>query len=106
MHPVEEWVSEVDSGKSISRKGDGRAMARPMNQEELEFVKAIEDFKKSSDKLFLSWTEVLSIVKDLGYTRTVKARPVTDSKSGNRKSKASKTSKSASKSTSKAKKSA
>ena len=60
-------------------------MARPMNQEELEFVKAIEDFKKSSDKLFLSWTEVLSIVKDLGYTRTVKARPVTDSKSGNRK---------------------
>ena len=81
-------------------------MARPMNQEELEFVKAIEDFKKNEDKLFLSWTEVLSIVKDLGYTRTVKARPVADSKTGNRKSKSSKASKSASKATAKAKKSA
>lgn len=81
-------------------------MARPMNQEELEFVKAIEDYKKSEDKLFLSWTEVLSIVKDLGYTRTVKARATAVAKDGNRKSKSSKSSKTASKSASKAKKSA
>ena len=78
-------------------------MARPMNQEELEFVKAIEDFKKSEDKLFLSWTEVLSIVKDLGYTRTVKARAATTTKGGTRKTKNSKTT---AKSPSKAKKSA
>jgi hypothetical protein len=81
-------------------------MARPMNQEELEFVKAIEDYKKSEDKLFLSWTEVLSIVKDLGYTRTVKARPAAAAKGETRKSKASKSSKKPSKSTAKAKKSA
>lgn len=78
-------------------------MARPMNQEELEFVKAIEDFKKSEDKLFLSWTEVLSIVKDLGYTRTVKARAAATTKGGTRKTKNSKTT---AKSPSKAKKSA
>lgn len=38
-----------------------------MNQEELEFVTAIEDYKKEQDKLFLSWCEVLQIVKNLGY---------------------------------------
>ena len=49
-------------------------MARPVNQEELDFLKAIEDYKKKGDKLFLSWTEVLSIVKGLGYSRTLRAK--------------------------------
>jgi hypothetical protein len=49
-------------------------MARPVNQEELDFLKAIEDYKKKGDKLFLSWTEVLSIVKDLGYSRTLRTK--------------------------------
>ena len=49
-------------------------MARPVNQEELDFLQAIEEFKKKNDKLFLSWTEVLKIVKDLGYSRTVQRR--------------------------------
>ena len=40
-----------------------------MNQEEQDFVSAIQDFQKEQDKLFLSWCEVLQIVKDLGYTR-------------------------------------
>lgn len=49
-------------------------MAKSLNQEELEFVRAIEQYKKKNDKLFLSWTEVLSIVKKLGYNRPVQAR--------------------------------
>lgn len=49
-------------------------MAKPLNQEELEFVRAIEEYKKNNDKLFLSWTEVLGIVKKLGYSRPVQAR--------------------------------
>ncbi len=49
-------------------------MARPVNQEELDFLQAIEDYKKKNDKLFLSWTEVLGIVKSLGYSRTVQRR--------------------------------
>lgn len=40
-----------------------------MNQEESEFVAAIEEYKIEQDKLFLSWVEVLQIVKDLGYSR-------------------------------------
>ena len=57
-------------------------MARPVNQEELEFLKAIEEFKKKEDKLFLSWTEVLSIVKDLGYSRSVKVRSTSTGSKG------------------------
>ena len=49
-------------------------MARPVSQEELDFLTAIEDYKQKGDKLFLSWTEVLSIVKGLGYSRTLRAK--------------------------------
>ncbi|MCA8961122.1 MAG: hypothetical protein KDC38_11445 [Planctomycetes bacterium] len=45
-------------------------MASTLNREELEFVQAIEKYKKSNSKTFLSWTEVLSIVKELGYKKS------------------------------------
>lgn len=45
-------------------------MANPISGDELEFVKAIEDFKKQNSKTFLSWTEVLSIFRDLGYRKS------------------------------------
>ncbi|HIA27375.1 MAG TPA: hypothetical protein EYN79_04525 [Planctomycetes bacterium] len=49
-------------------------MANPLGKEELDFVRAIENYKKENDKLFLSWTEVLRIVKDLGYFVTARSR--------------------------------
>ncbi len=45
-------------------------MANALSAEELEFVKAIEDFKKKNSKTFLSWSEVLGIVKELGYRKS------------------------------------
>ncbi len=45
-------------------------MANALTREELEFVKAIESYKKTNSKAFLSWTEVLSIVKELGYKKS------------------------------------
>ena len=44
---------------------------KPLTQEEQDFISAIQDFQKEQDKLFLSWCEVLQIVKNLGYTRTL-----------------------------------
>ncbi|OUU21714.1 MAG: hypothetical protein CBC13_08670 [Planctomycetia bacterium TMED53] len=83
-------------------------MARPVNQEELDFLRAIEDFKKKEDKLFLSWTEVLSIIKDLGYSRSLKSRTSATASSKVRPKKAAtaKSGKSGGKTASKAKKSA
>ncbi|MEM7167850.1 MAG: hypothetical protein AAF581_20530 [Planctomycetota bacterium] len=45
-------------------------MANALSGEELEFVRAIEEFKKAKSKTFLSWSEVLSIFKDLGYRKS------------------------------------
>ena len=49
-------------------------MANALNAEELEFVKAIEEFKKTKSKNFLSWTEVLSVLKSLGYRQSAQNR--------------------------------
>ncbi len=40
-----------------------------VDDEALEFIRAIEKFKFDKGRAFPSWTEVLSIVKDLGYRK-------------------------------------
>jgi len=44
-------------------------MLESLSPEELQFIKAIEKYKSEHSKHFLSWTEVLKVVKDLGYQR-------------------------------------
>jgi hypothetical protein len=44
-------------------------MLNSLSSEELEFIQAIERYKAKSGKLFLSWTEVLKVVRDLGYRK-------------------------------------
>ena len=46
-------------------------MLDTLSSEELVFIKAIDKYKVENDKNFLSWTEVLKIVKDLGYHRVI-----------------------------------
>ena len=41
-----------------------------LSQEEFQFIKAIEKFKAKTGKVFLSWSEVLKIFKELGYKKT------------------------------------
>lgn len=40
-----------------------------VEQEELEFIQAIENFKRDNRQPFPSWSEVLGVLKGLGYTR-------------------------------------
>jgi len=49
-------------------------MAHPLSKDELEFVPAIEKFKKEKGKLYPSWTEVLTIVKQLGYVQNAQKK--------------------------------
>jgi hypothetical protein len=37
--------------------------------DEMEFLRAIEDFKFRTGKKFPTWTEVLNVVKSLGYIK-------------------------------------
>jgi hypothetical protein len=41
-----------------------------LSTEELQFVKAIEEYRSKTGKTFLAWTEVLNILKGLGYKKT------------------------------------
>ena len=41
-----------------------------LSPEELQFIKAIEKYKAKTGKLFLSWSEVLKVFKELGYRKT------------------------------------
>ena len=49
-------------------------MLESLSTEQLEFIKAIENYKNEKKKLFLSWSEVLNILENLGYQK-VAARP-------------------------------
>ena len=44
-------------------------MLDALTPEELQFIKAIEKYKKEHEKHFLSWTEVLKVVKAAGYRK-------------------------------------
>jgi len=46
-----------------------------MTAEQFEFVMAIETYKKVNKRLYPTWTEVLEVVKQLGY-RKVLARNI------------------------------
>lgn len=41
-----------------------------MTSEQFLFVMAIEAFKKANDKMYPTWTDVLEVVRLLGYRKT------------------------------------
>ena len=60
------------------RRSDDRRSAEEgeMNAEQFEFVMAIETYKKVNKRLYPTWTEVLEVVRQLGY-RKVEHRDIT-----------------------------
>lgn len=42
-----------------------------MTAEQFEFIKAIETYKKVNKRLFPTWTEVLEVVRQLGYRKVL-----------------------------------
>ncbi len=61
------------------RRGPGRrrsdflkaADEGEMTQEQFMFVMAIDAFKQANDKTFPSWTDVLEVIRKLGYRKTM-----------------------------------
>lgn len=66
----------VDTGLE-RRRGPGRRRADDrreaeegeMNTEQFEFIMAIETYKKVNKRLYPTWTEILEIVRQLGYRK-------------------------------------
>jgi hypothetical protein len=53
------------------RRSDWRRSAEEgeLNDEQFEFVMAIEEYKRLNNKPFPTWTEVLEVVRFLGYRK-------------------------------------
>jgi hypothetical protein len=59
-----------------ARKSSGRRRMidpatcdREYSDAEIEFMQAIQDYKKSSGRMFPTWSEVLEVVQRLGYQK-------------------------------------
>ena len=62
------------------RRGPGRRLSDfakaaeegEMTQEQFMFIQAVDAFKKANNKPFPTWTEVLEVIRKLGYRKTCK----------------------------------
>jgi hypothetical protein len=60
------------------RLGDDRKSAEEgqMSDEQFEFLMAINEYKQKNTRPFPTWTEVLEIIKALGYRKVAEPQPI------------------------------
>lgn len=66
--------AKFDRRRDLRRKEDQAAFQKRVEEgdltlEEIEFVRAIDRYKTKFNRPFPTWSEVLAIVKELGYTK-------------------------------------
>jgi hypothetical protein len=64
----------MDRRHALRRNEDQQAFQKRVEEgeltlEEVEFVRAVDRYKRKFNRPFPTWSEVLAIVKELGYTR-------------------------------------
>ena len=63
-----------DRRYALRRKADQEAFQKRVEEgdltlEEIEFVRAVDRYKRKFNRPFPTWSEILAIVKELGYTK-------------------------------------
>jgi hypothetical protein len=53
------------------KKIDPTTCERDYSAAEIEFMQAMQDYKQASGRMFPTWSEVLEVVVDLGYSKAV-----------------------------------
>jgi hypothetical protein len=63
------------------RRSDDRKSAEEgyMTDEQVEFLMAIDEYKRKNDRPFPTWTEVLEVIKALGYRKVADPQPLKES---------------------------
>ena len=61
--------STTSKAKSTTSKQSGARKPDEMPEDVLEFIQAIDDYKRQENRPFPTWSEILDIVKSLGYDR-------------------------------------
>ncbi len=64
------------------RRSDERKAAEEgqMSDEQFEFLRAIDEYKRKNARPFPTWTEVLEVIKTLGYRKVAEPQPLGQSK--------------------------
>lgn len=76
----EDWTNRRASEQAFraatARQASGRrrfvdptTCDREYSDEELEFMQAMQEYKKSSGRMFPTWSEVLEVLRALGYMK-------------------------------------
>ena len=61
---------------SRRRQIDPTTCERDYSPEEVEFMSALDDYKRRSGRMFPTCSEVLEVVKSLGYAKQIHTEPV------------------------------
>lgn len=86
--PAREWTnrraSEQATRAANARQQSGRrrfvdptTSEREYSQAEMEFMLAMNDYKRSSGRMFPTWSEVLEVLRALGYEKAAPPKPST-----------------------------
>ena len=61
----------VERREKVERRGkiDPTTCERDYGADEVEFMKAMDDYKRRSGRMFPTWSEVLEVLRDLGYRK-------------------------------------
>jgi len=74
------------------RRSDERKSAEEgeMSDEQFEFLMAIDEYKRKNTRPFPTWTEVLEVIKALGYRKIAEPQPLEQSKKKEKQTQATK----------------
>lgn len=61
------------------RQIDPTTCERDYKPEEIEFMRAMDDYKRRSGRQFPTWSEVLEVIRDLGYRKVAPPTTTFDS---------------------------
>lgn len=59
------------------RQIDPTTCEREYNDDEIEFMHALDAYKRTSGRMFPTCSEILEVIRDLGYVRTTQGAPPT-----------------------------
>lgn len=45
-------------------------MEHDLGPDEMEFIEALDDFKRANGRPFPTWSEVLGVIRELGYRKS------------------------------------
>lgn len=62
-------AKKATAKKAVKKKPLRKGPDTEVTQEVLEFIRALDDYKKEKNRPFPTWSEVLEVIRRLGYRK-------------------------------------